>query len=137
MRATIPLNDLCSYLLLFYIIVANYRKPRLVRACISLFVILFKSLSFIFSVFYSKDMSKFLFFSNFSQVVHPFFLCCDWLFELFLLCDCLIGIVRLQSQTVRLQAQNSAIAAKLLFLETNQNAGITSDFKMDIINNGN
>ena len=34
---------------------------------------------------------------------------------------------------MRLQTQNSAITAELLFLGTNQNAGITSDFKMDII----
>ena len=34
---------------------------------------------------------------------------------------------------MRLQTQNSAITAELLFLGTNQNAEITSDFKMDII----
>ena len=81
-----------------------------------------------FSVFCSKGMSKF------SQVVQPSLLCCVWLFEIFLLCYWLFRTVRLQTQTVRLHAQNSAITAELLFVGTNQNAGITSDFKMDIIN---
>ena len=81
-----------------------------------------------FSAFCSKDMSKFSLFSKFSQLVQPSLLCCDWLFEFFLLCDWLF-------RTVRLQAQNSAIRAKLLFLGANQNAGIASDCKMDIIVN--
>ena len=63
-------------------------------------------------------------------------------FELFLPCNWLFKIVRLQTQTVRLlaqnkmqlQTQNSAITAELLFLGTSQNAGITSDFKIDIYN---
>ena len=38
-----------------------------------------------------------------------------------LLCDWLFRIARFQTQTVRLQAQNSAIKAELLFLGTNQN----------------
>ena len=56
-------------------------------------------------------------------------------------CDYRPKIVRLQTKqcdyrlkTVRLQAKNSAITAELLFWGTNQNAGITSDFKMDVIN---
>ena len=64
---------------------------------------LFKSVSFLFSVFYSKDLSNFsFFFSKFLQVVHPFLLCFDWLFELFLFCDWLFRIVRLHTQTVRI-----------------------------------
>ena len=38
-----------------------------------------------------------------------------------LLCDWLFRTARLQTQTERLQAQNSAIKAELLFLGTNQN----------------
>ena len=39
----------------------------------------------------------------------PSLLCCNWLFKPFLLCDWLFRTVRLQTQTVRLQTQNSAI----------------------------
>ena len=58
--------------------------------------------------------------SKFSEVVQPFLLCCDWLFEFFLLC------VVVQNSAIT--DSNSAITAELLFLETNQNVGVTSDF---------
>ena len=62
-------------------------------------------------------------YKKFSQVVQPSLLCCDGLFEIFLLCDWLF-------RTVGLQAQNSASTAELLFLGTNQNEGNIIDFKM-------
>ena len=62
-----------------------------------------------------------------SHFSNHFFLHSDWLFQLFLLYDRLIKIVRLQ-------AQNSVIYAELIMSGTNQIAGINSDFRMDIIN---
>ena len=53
----------------------------------------------------------------------------NWLFELFLLCDWLFRTVRLQAQDSAItDSKETAITAELLFLETNQNAGIASDF---------
>ena len=60
-----------------------------------------------------------------SHFSNHFFLHSDWLFQLFLLYDRLIKIVRLQ-------AQNSVIYAELIMSGTNQIAGI-NDFRMDII----
>ena len=59
--------------------------------------------------FAAKTFKNFHSFQNFHRLCNPSLLCCDWLFKLFLLCDWLFRTVRLQTQTVRLEAQNSAI----------------------------
>ena len=48
-------------------------------------------------------------------------------------CDYRLKQCDYRLKTVRLQTQNSANTAEHLFWGTNQNVGITSDFKMGII----
>ena len=48
-------------------------------------------------------------------------------------CDYRLKQYDYRPKIVRSLTQNSTVTAELLFLGTNHNAGITSDFKMDII----